>query len=202
MISEHVEIEAKLEATHVSLSEFKDFVLSAYTIESYKHILGPDDYYESGDHVVRHRRDRVDHHELTVKRRKSESSTRDRLEVDLHFAKETKPEDVAAFLGATGFKKTMTVVKSADIFWIRLTPSLNTTLVIYDVWLEDAGGLVPGSQKRFIEVEAEKGSNCTHETAKRHIRSQVKLLQERFRLGEPLNESLWELYSGRRYLSL
>lgn len=199
MISEHDEIEAKMAADNVNVAEFKRWMTAGMELESYLHIIGPDRYYESGSNVVRHREDRKDgRHELTVKRRKSDGSTRDRLEIDLHFGKKTKPKDVDAFLKATGFTHVFTLVKEAHIFWVRLTDNITVTYVIYDVWREGKDGEKLDT-KRFIEVEAEKGSEVTAETAKRHLRTLVKGLQAQFNLAEPLNESLYEIYSGKRY---
>lgn len=199
MISEHNEIEAKMSADHVPFDAFRRFIAAFPGMDQYIHIVGPDRYYESGVNVVRHREDRKDkRHELTVKRRKSDGSTRDRVEIDLHFGKKTAPKDVDAFLLATGFTKVFTLVKEAHIYWVQLTDNLKATFVIYDVWKEDDDGK-RSDLRRFIEVEAEKGSAVTAETAKRHLRSQVKLLQAQFGLGEPLNDSLYELYSGKKY---
>jgi adenylate cyclase class IV len=195
MISEHDEIEAKMCADGTSFDDFKAFVMNK-TVERYDHIVGPDLYYESGVNVVRHRQDRKDNrHELTVKKRKSDGSTRDRMEVDLHFGKKTVPADVDAFLRGIGFTHVMTLVKEAHIFWVRLSPNLIATYVIYDVWRDED----PETKSRFIEVEAEKGSDVTVDTAKRHLRTAVTEIRGRFKVPEPLNESLWEIYSGKRY---
>lgn len=196
MISEHDEIEAKLAADNVSIADFQKYMAEFAGLEKYVRITSPDRYYECGPNVVRVRgRDGAnDRPELTVKRRKSEGSTRDRLEVDLHFDDKTKIKDIVAFLGATGYTHSFTIEKESHIYWVKLSDNLMATFVIYDVWLQDEG-----KRARFIEVEAEKGSNVTAETGKRHVREQVKALQARFGVGEPLNESLYEIYSGKRY---
>ncbi len=200
MISEHVEIEAKLAAPAVTHTDFEEWVRKNYEVVKEIRICGPDDYYESKDAVVRHRHDANELHELTVKKRKTDGSTRDRLEIDLHFASKTKTEDVAAFLVNTGFAPVLHVVKDAAIYWVKLSTSLTATFVMYDAWLTTKrGDELPGTRKRFIEVEAEKGCSVSHDTAKTHVRRQVKLLQARFGLGEPLNDSLYELFSGRKY---
>lgn len=194
MIHDHNEIEAKLDAPNVPFDAFKTYVM-CLDVERYEIVSGtPDVYYESGLNVVRHRIN-PGRHELTVKRRTSTGSTRDRLEVDLHFGKKTEPDDVGAFLRATGYAEAFTLVKEAHIFWVKLSPQLQATFVIYDVWKAEE----PNKKRRFIEIEAEKGSPCTPETGKRHVRTWVKNLQATFNLGEPLNESLYEIYSGKRY---
>lgn len=209
MISEHDEIEAKMGADHVRLGDFLDFMFDqvgprgGWELDKYEVVTGPDHYYERDGAVVRHRQDRKSGaHELTVKRRKSATSTRDREEIDLRFAKKTPPESVTAFLLATGYKHVFTLTKKAHIFWIKMSPKLHATVVIYDVWQEapkDPAVLAP---RRFIEVEAEKGSDVTPDTAKRRVRFAVEEMQRKLKLGEPLNDSLYEIFSGMRYPSV
>lgn len=193
MIDEHTEIEAKMDAIDVSTSDFLKWMFKQPNIERYVVISSPDEYYESGDYVVRQRGDDA-HHELTVKLRKSDNSTRDRVEIDLKFAQSTTPDDVRAFLKSVGFKKAFTLTKLAHIFWVQFTKDLKVSFVIYNVVSDSHPGV-----RRFIEVEAEKGSSVTHETAKKHIRNIVKTLQTEFKLGEPMNDSLYEIYSGKKY---
>lgn len=201
MLSEHDEIECKFDATDVSVTAFRGYCMKELEVERFLHVVEhPDDYYKNAEgHVVRHRIDPPEQrHELTVKKRKSASSTRDRHEIDLHFAAKTGTKDVGAFLETIGFTKHMTIVKDAHIFWTQLTPSLKATFVIYDAWRADK----PNDDRRFIEIEAEKGSDVTPDTAKRHINAWVKALQEQFGLGEPLNDSLWEIFSGEKYATV
>jgi len=199
MLSEHDEIEAKLVADHVSVNDFKKFMAAYSDMEEFRRIVSPDRYYECGPNVVRVRGVDNDHDrpELTVKKRKSEASTRDRLEIDLRFDKDIKIKDVIAYLTATGYVPSFTIEKESHIFWINLTEDVTATFVIYDVWLTGET-----KKRRFIEVEIEKNCDVTVETAKRHLRAQVKMLQDQFKLAEPLNESLWEIYSGKKYQCL
>lgn len=206
MISHHDEIEAKLDGKEVDLKTFLSWAHKLPNIERSEHSVNtPDDYYECGDAVVRHRG--LDgKHELTVKRRKSTSSTRDREEIDLFFSDRTPHASVGAFLRATGYKLAFRLIKdNIYIFWTKPTPNITLVYCIYDVWDED----VPGTRRRFIEVEVEKGSNVTPETGKRYLRDAVDEMQRMFLdasfkpiLGEPLNESLYEIFSGKRYSSV
>lgn len=211
MIDEHTEIEAKLAADEVLVAEFKRWAFGHMPV-GYERISGPDAYYECGDAVVRHRQDRRDgRHELTVKRRKSAKSTRDREEIDLHFGKKTKPEDVDAFLRAISFKHAFTLVKDAHIFWLT-SDGVPLTLVIYEVGrqLNDLAVEMKGGElvaklvdvRHFIEVEAEKGYPGSKARAKQVVENWVSMLRSTFGLGEPLNESLYEIYSGKRYQSV
>jgi hypothetical protein len=205
MISEHDEIEAKLSADGVELDGFRDFVQS-HRFSKYEEVIGPDTYYESGDVVVRHRQDlRTGQHELTVKRRKSAKSTRDREEIDLKFSERTSTKDVAAFLKATGFTPVFMLVKIAHIYWLE-SDGVPMTVVFYDVWQQEPGSeplrAVQAGAKRFVEVEAEKGSDALKRDAKAVVDTWVKRFQTVLGLGEPLNESLYEIYSGKRYQSV
>lgn len=202
MISDHNEIESKLDAKEVTPKAFKAFMVAQegrgqLEIEKYERVLGNDVYYEQGDNVIRHRSDdNYGWQELTVKRRKSASSTRDRLEIDLRFADGVAYNSVQAFLGATGFKGVFKLTKDAHIFWVRLTPSIKATFVLYESWLTNDPNV---DKRRFIEIEMEKGSDVTVETAKRHLSTWVKNVQSQFGLDDVLNESLYEIYSGKRY---
>lgn len=205
MIDEHNEIESKLDAKQVLVRDFKTFMTGQeqrgeLVIEKYEHVLGNDVYYEQGDNVIRHRYDdNYGWQELTVKRRKTSSSTRDRLEIDLRFADKTKYDSVQAFLVATGFKPVFKLIKDAHIFWVRLTPSLTATFVLYESWQPDLAKMAGHPRRRFIEIEMEKGSDITVETAKRHLSTWVKAVQWHFGLDGVMNESLYEIYSGKRY---
>jgi hypothetical protein len=109
---------------------------------------------------------------------------------------------VGAFLRATGYAHVLRLTKNnIYIFWVKPTPNITLVYCIYDVWDESGPSRF---SKRFIEVEAEKGSNVTPETAKRYLREAVAEMQKVFKpyLGEPVNESLWEIFSGKRYSSV
>lgn len=211
MISQHDEIEAKMEADNVSLASFYDYMFGkvgpepqgCWELDRYEVITGPDHYYERDGAVVRHRQDRKDgSHELTVKRRKSTTSTRDREEIDLHFASKTAPESVTAFLRATGYKHVFTLTKKAYIFWVKMSPALHATVVMYDVWKTTPYDPAWAAPRRFVEIEAEKGSDVTPDTAKRHVRVAVEAMQRQLKVSAPVNESLYEIFSGKRYASV
>ena len=199
MISEHNEIEAKLEADDILVSDYCKYMFGTLPTR-YECVTGPDTYYTNGLNVVRHREKlNSKTHELTVKRRKTSQSTRDREEIDLHFLERTGVEDVRAFLKATGFKKEFRLVKTAHIFWMT-SNGVELTHVIYDVWRDDDGSI--SQNKRFVEVEAEKGSDSTVAHAKREVNAWVKTLGEVFGPRAPLNDSLYEIYSGKKYLTV
>lgn len=200
MIHEHNEIEIKLDATGVDIEAFKQFVFKKCP-DRFIAVLGPDTYYENGASVARHRKSKRAEggHELTVKRRKSERSTRDREEIDLFFdVTRTKQKDVEAWLIATGFKPVFTLTKHAHIFNIPYG-GFSVSVVIYDVC---EGKFDPDKTRRFIEVEVEKGGEISVDSAKRLLGAWVAELKEAFPVladRQPLNDSLYEIYSGKKY---
>lgn len=195
MISQHNEIEAKLPADGVDIEKFKTFCRE-FSPDQFKFIDSPDFYYRQNKNVVRHRVNSETSHELTVKRRKSDSSTLDRLEIDLKFADSTYASDVTAFLKATGFELEFSLRKEAHIFWFT-KGSTHISVVIYDVFCEGF------RTRRFIEVEAEKGSDVTVAQAKQRVKQWVGCIQEEFEdAQDPINQSLYEIYSGNTYQSV
>jgi|SRR6185436_20630860 len=191
MINAHNEIEAKLAANGVDLANFMIWCESK-SPERYKFVNSPDYYYNQNGHVVRHRVNSQTNHELTVKKRKSNNSTRDRLEIDLKFAENTTADDVKAFLLATGFELELPLRKEAHIYWFK-EGKTHLSVVIYDVFCEGF------SDRRFIEVEAEKGSDVSVDHAKKRVNAWVKDIQDCFGVNDPLNDSLYELYTGNKY---
>ena len=197
-MNEFSELEVKLAADKVDPNKFKNFI-QGMEVERFLRVTGPDSYHERDGDVVRYRYDpKEKRSEITVKKRRTENSIRDRLEINLLLDPKMQPKDVDAFLENIGFKKCFTVVKEANIYWVKLTPNLTASFVLYTTWLDDK----PKETKSFIEIECESESNVTTETAKRHLRTWTLALQDRFNLGEPLNESLYEIYSGKRYLTV
>lgn len=191
MINQDNEIEAKIAADNVDLANFMVWC-EQQKPHRYKFVNSPDYYYGQNGNVVRHRVNSQDSHELTVKKRKSGSSTRDRLEIDLKFAETTKADDVTSFLLATGFNLEFSLRKEAHIYWFT-EGKTHLSVVIYDVFCEGF------PDRRFIEVEAEKGSDVTVEHAKKRVNAWVKDFQDCFHVGDPLNDSLYEIYSGNKY---
>ena len=180
----------------ISVEDFKKFCYGKNPTE-YRCVTGPDYYYSQNDHVVRHRVKDGKDSELTVKRRKSGVSSQDRLEIDLYFAPGTPPERIDSFLAAIGFKLCFKLVKTAHIFYLN-KGSHSFSVVHYTVGKEENGKLV--DNKTFLEIEIDKQAKVTVERAKTLLREWKQELQQEFKeLKEPLNESLWEIFSGRQY---
>lgn len=200
-IHDHNEIEIKIAAKGVDVEAFRQYCFKRSPI-SFLCVVGPDTYYENGKQVVRHRKSKRAEggHELTVKLRKSERSTRDRMEIDLFFSERTKQRDVEAFLAATGFVEAFTLTKKAHIFNFQ-DGEYKICVVIYDVCV--GREFKEEDTQRFIEVEIEKGSEVSEQSAKRRLSAWIDDIKKHFgtalKNSEPLNESLYEIYSGKKY---
>lgn len=193
MPDQHSEIEVKLDASAVDRGSFLLFCASRFP-DRYISIKGPDWYWQQGDNVVRHRHSEHGAGELTVKRRRSTSSTLNRLEVDLMFANGQKVEDVETFLEASGWKRSFGLFKHADIFYFDDCP-VPMTIVYYKVCRIDPN---ERDWRYFVEIEAAKGSSATVKESMAAVDEWRHVLQKSFRLGDPVNESLWEIYTGKR----
>lgn len=196
MPDKHTELEYKVEADEVDNSAFIKWVMTKEPTR-YEHIYGPDLYYHQGDHVIRHRWSGGPG-ELTVKRRKSADNTFDREEIDLHFADDTNLNDITSFLQATGWKREFTIFKDAHIFWFERN-GITISVVIYEAGRlhEQSGDVI--ERAKFIEVEVEKGSNISNEHSQSILDEWLTMIRNRFPIGKPVNFSLYELYSGKRY---
>lgn len=202
MSDQFSEIEVKYDAKNVDVEKFLDWCMS-HRPARYERVEGPDVYYEQGDNVVRHR-----HHagpdrcgEVTVKKRKGSRSIMDRLEINLRFEAGTGVTAVDAFLQATGWTKAFKLCKDAHIFWFKKGQE-HATLVVYSVGKEtiENGEIKLVECRRFVEIEIEASSGLESRAAKDALRRWRKQLLEAFPdLGDPLNDSLYEIYSGKRY---
>lgn len=193
MISECDELELKFDANKIVVDEFIKFCYGLRP-ESFKTVTGPDSYYSIGDAIWRHR---ADSRELTQKRRKSGVSSQDRLELDLIYDSSMAPAFIDNFLVISGFKPEFVLTKTAHIFYVQKAGH-KFSLVIYDVNKVENGKLT--EPHRYIEIEIDKKAVVTADRAKVLLREWKQELQRAFKnLDEPLNESLYEIYSGTRY---
>lgn len=194
--AQHRELEIKLDATEIQVNDFKEW---AFTLlpSKYIHVVGPDVYYTQGRNVLRHRQNGEGAGELTVKRRTSEKSTKDRLEIDLRFDIGTTVDDVSRFLQATGWEQKFTVIKDCHIFWFE-DQKPGVEAVLYDVRCLLPSGKETKS-RRFVEFEIHK-ADSTHPKALTTLKDWEADVREAFpQVGDVMSESLYEIYSGRRY---
>lgn len=198
MTSKHVELEYKFDAKKVNENEFLTWgILRKPT--KYVSSSCPDVYYiNKNKDVVRHRQG-SEAGTLTVKQRKSLTSIACRVEVDLEFAPGIVIPDIAAFLTASGWKKTLTIWKNAvHVFWFE-EDNASITLSLYTVKKLHEKTQKCGVPRTFMEVEIEKGSGITDEAAGVLLEKWKNELVTTFSLDKPMNLSLFELFSGKTY---
>jgi hypothetical protein len=190
----HSELELKFFADHVDPEAFKAWCMATNPVR-FNSAAFPDVYWRRGDNVVRHRLLKGPG-ELTVKRRKSVDSIGDRQEIDLTFAHSVMAEDVTAFLLAAGWEAEFTLQKHFSYpFWFKHGEA-SVVVSLYEVERQDTR-----DTRRFLEVEVEKTSQVSAEVADRLLKLWSGVLTNEFDLADPLTESLYEMYSGRRYLA-
>lgn len=190
------EVEQKIDASEVVIEDFLGWMRSR-PYDKYVCIDGYDTYYQRDGMVVRHR-DSGGAGELTVKLRTSRESIVCRKEVDLRFAPDIQAEDVRQFVTAVGFQPHVRIYKKSHIFWVG-----PLTVVLYDCQGEapvDGGSATVLKQYRIIEVEAEKDSDLDRRASVEAVESMVMEMRGAdLPLGKLISESLYELFTGRRY---
>ncbi len=193
----HSEIELKFDADHV---DPRDFAVWCQRQEpaTYCMTAVPDVYYVQGKNVVRHRWSEGAG-ELTCKQRKSASQITDRVEVDLSFGDKISTADVTAFLQTSGWKRLFTLLKDRCQTFYWEEDGIKVCVALYGVERLNEHTQKCEGLRHFLEVEVLKGSNCTDEYAREVLSDWGTHLIEEFGLEKPLNLSLFEIYSKRRY---
>jgi hypothetical protein len=195
-MEKHSELELKFSAEAVDVDKFRVWCMGLNPV-GYKTRAYPDNYYRNGDAVVRHRGWPLPGGELTVKRRKSAHSIIDRQEINLRFDAETSRKDVMAFLEATGWALEFTLLKHfSHVFWFKHGEA-TVCVSLYEVSRADTK-----DTRRFLEVEVERDSEVTEARARNLLGVWGGAAANEFDLDEPMNDSLYEVYSGRRYASV
>jgi hypothetical protein len=202
---EQSEVEAKFRAPHLQIPEVWQFIADncgRFQIERFKEVAGDDCYYRQGSRVLRHRYDgqrRVSI--LTVKERKSETSIADRHEIDLPIREDQSPETVRDFLLMTGWERLFAISKNSFIWHLRPRYGAGATgplacLAVYDV-LDQSLPEHEAGWDRYVEIEIEKDAGITHQTALTELGLWVQELRVFLNLGEPINQSLQEIYAPK-----
>lgn len=190
--SRHSELERKFAAEEVTQLGFLVWCEKHHYIR-HKDTKFPDVYYRRGSSVIRHRQS-GGAGELTVKQRKSATDTTDRVEIDLRFDRQTTQADVTAFVAATGWEKELTLEKHfSEVYWFN-HGGAEIAVSLYEV--ED---LASKKTCRMLEVEVEKESPINDATALNLLNLWCSVLAEDLHLGDPLHDSLYEIFSGKRY---
>ena len=202
----HSEVEAKFDASKVSLKQYHDFIsgqsgefinTKVVRIDSYKAVSGKDTYYDLNGSKLRYREGDMAGGELTYKQRKSDKSIADRVEINLPFSSKVSPNDVHTMISYLGGKEVFNIHKTSYIYHVtgQLSadnvgdPRYIAVIALYDVTDED------DKTRRFLEVEIEASSPCTVEVGRKALDRWIRIVKNGLEVEGPLNESLFEIYS-------
>lgn len=192
------EVELKLEADNIVDDDLLQWAMARHPVRYFSGGC-PDVYYSNKGATVRHRWS-TGAGELTVKRRKSNTSTTDREEIDLKFDASCDLLDVQTFLAATGWKRVLTIFKnSVHVFFFELPGGGELSLSLYSVEKLNEKTQKRAGLTRWLELEVEKGSKYDLVQCKKILNSWLDDLKKAFRLGKPVNLSLFEIYTNKRY---
>lgn len=203
-MNKNIEIELKYAAAHVAPDAFKAKVRELFTdaakIEHISMRRTLDTFYLMPNDVkIRHRRvsDKDNKGELTIKSRKSESSTLERKEIDLPVADNS---NVPSFMEACKAKELFTLGKDYELFVIKY-PEYSLDVVMYDAYRVKVDSLGEPfkthaySEVRFLEVEVHKDSLVSADEAMEIVGRVGRTISKALKLGAPLNASLFECFN-------
>jgi adenylate cyclase class IV len=195
----HTELELKFEASGVDRDEFLKWAISRDP-SSLITVGCPDVYYVQGKSVLRHRWSEGAG-ELTTKRRRSHNSTTNREEIDVYFdPAKTTTQDVTSLLLATGWKRSLTLLKDhVYVFFYDLPGGGSVSLSLYGVERLNYKTQKLTDLKTFMEIEVEKGGPLDLASSKQILEKWRRELTEKFGLKSPVNRSLYEIYTGKKY---
>jgi adenylate cyclase class IV len=187
------EIEVKWDASKIERGSFNRALRSYAKGKKYHKVVvaGFDYYYTSKDgYVVRHRHG-INSNELTVKARVSKKSTTVRREINQKLPKESSPLSIKEFMSEIGFDKVMPIFKDCDIYFIK-----DGKYVVDVVWYRVTCG--DAKPRLFLEVEVHEAPEAVSLTI---LQKWKKFMQINFNLTDAdiIHESLYEIYSGKRY---
>jgi adenylate cyclase class IV len=189
MIHKHTELEIKLDASDITEEQFLPWAFAKGPTQ-FLSVSGPDCFYRQGENIVRVRIPPDGPIQLTVKKRRSQQSIKDRLEVELEVRKNSSLEDVDVFLTSLGFEKDLYLEKQAHIFWFK--SGKQDVVVSYYI------AKCNNEARAFIECEVSKGSEVTLDTGKRYLKKWTDDINESFSKDlQPLNQSLYEFFKDR-----
>ncbi len=201
----HHELELKFAAVDVPDKAFLSWCYSRLKPTSHKFVEGVDEYYRRGKHVLRYRTGDDGTQELTVKLRTSERSIADRVEVDIPLGASASQADVRAFLLGTGWREDLRVYKASHIVHVMsgALPQVKDLPVVVSppaVLAIYVAAPLRRRMRRFLEVELSKDptvGDCNSDDDA--LAAWKDLLQADLGVGDPVKDSLYEMFTGRRY---
>lgn len=189
------EIEVKWVADHVPRADFNRKLRALLAQKEYLYrfirVSGPDTYFADEEgRTLRHRKSR-NTHELTAKMRIYKKSIKARKEVNVRLALDQPVEDVFELMSMLGLRKDVAITKDCDIYFIDGSTA-HVSIVWYQVYADDK------SVRTFVEVEVE---GLSHQKSLKVLRIWMKRLEKMYGLRRKhvSDESLYEIYSGKRY---
>jgi len=197
----HTEVEIKYNARNVSAKEFSrwaerlgDFFPELGILSTFKSELkgAKDTFYDASGTVIRYRRLKDGSGaELTIKARHSDDTTITRDETEVHLKDE---QPVSAFMKALGAKKLFSLAKDYVLYEFE-SGQVSLDVVLYRAYDDK------GHKETFIEVEVGKSSKMSTEDAMVLVAKIGKKLAKKFKLGTPMNKSLFEVFyeHNKRY---
>jgi adenylate cyclase class IV len=200
------ELEAKFEVPHLTVGRFKAFAADLCHPHLCLNLAGIDTFFSGQGIVLRYRRSAPGEplggqSALTYKCRQSPGNIRDRYEFDLFLDDERVSEEtVRAFVKVMKLEEHFTIKKESWIYCQEVLDSdyggdYKVILALYDV-------LHDGKISRYLEVEIDKDGTVSDANARIILDSYIANLQRVLGVGEPLNKSLYELFSPKDRLFL
>jgi hypothetical protein len=191
------ELELKFEAPNLEVKKFQTNLIQLDPTNYRSRKTFVDSYYEAPNgEIVRWRR-RPNSPELTIKRRKSETSTVDRVEIDLKLH-ETGDYAINEFLRLSGFKHLFGISKEFTHIFEFERELYGVEVVMYRAYRQRLDGNRT-SKKTFVEVEINKKSMLDLPLAQEALKVWGAEISQLLSIGHPLNKSLFEIFSGRKY---
>jgi len=189
-MDKNVEMEYKFAADGIDLAKFDDALQLLLPDE----VVSPkvrDVYFQAVDGVsVRHRIVDGKYQELTTKKRRNSYSLQCRTEINVKLDLGTDPADMIRLMGMMGYEHQLTLDKPTCAVYTFMNDLGEVEVALYTV------SMVGDSNKpfrTFVEVEV-KGEMSENDAA--DVLNEWKaFLQEAFKLGEPMNTSLYEMYA-------
>ena len=187
----------------------RDLPIEDAKVHGLKLVKNIDTFYSNGETVIRYRRNKSEdggkyRSELTLKERFSEDSMLLRKEVNLNLGYAKSPDDdmVNEFLKSIGYQQEFSLRKDFELMTIMGKHGPYAEPVEFEVVRYDSGFTSLTDKefrfekefyKSFLEVEV-KSEVIGHEAAMVLAGKLGGYLSKRFKLGKPINSSLYEMY--------
>jgi adenylate cyclase class IV len=146
------EVEAKYDASNISISSFVDLIEQNFSIKKKMLISSHDDYFtDVNDNFIRYRY--TDNGgELTIKRKLNSKNNNHRIEVNIPTSGDNV-KSIAAFVDLLGYRHNFSIYKTCKIYWSDT--AVFAYYVVYDREMQEL--------RRFLEIEANESHTWASE---------------------------------------